>query len=69
MDRRADTTSDMLIERIDRLPAHPADREHARVQFDHAERAAEWTVQAMDRIDALIEGMRRASRARQQRTG
>jgi hypothetical protein len=49
--------------RIHGLPVHRAARAAACSEFDRAERAAEWTVRIMDRLEALIDGMRRATRA------
>ena len=58
-----------LVNRIDGLPVNEAARSAARNEFDRAERAAEWTVLVMDRLDFLIEGMRRTPGMRQRRAG
>ena len=58
-----------LADRVNALPVNEAARTHARAELDRAERAAEWTVLALDRIDALVAAMRRAPRMRERRAG
>jgi hypothetical protein len=65
MQRRNRMTEDMLADRVDRLPINEPARAHARAELDRAERAVEWSVLAMDRLDALVAAMRRATRMRQ----